>query len=275
MAPSKLPVVIVTGASRGLGLAIVREVLSLGAHVLGTARSEESLVRLQREWQESRPATDADQPEFTFIAGDITKSATGDLLVAAALKQFGRIDAVIHNAGIIEPVAKLADADLDAWRTLFDVNLFSIIGLTQKALPHLRERRGRVVMVGSGAAVKAITGWSAYCCSKAALYRLTDCLAAEEPDVTTLAVAPGVVDTDMQIFIRERANAAMKPSEHERFTNMKQSGQLVQPDQPGHVIAQLALHADHELSGQCLYWTDACFRTFRKPRNSRPPSPRA
>ena len=246
---SERPCVIVSGASRGLGAAIARILAEMGAAVIVTARSAVPLDALVNEIRA------ADGRAFA-IAGDISDPNTARRCVHAALDNFGRVDAVVNNAAIIEPIARLADVDAEAWRRLFDVNVLGAVLLTQAALPHLRERQGRVINVSSGAAVHAIRSWGAYCASKAALNMFNETLAAEEPQITAIAVRPGVVDTPMQDVIRERGADAMPPEDYAQFVALHRERQLLPPAKPGRAIAALALHAPRAWSGEFVHWDD-------------------
>lgn len=119
------------------------------------------------------------------------------------------------------------------------------------ALPHLRESKGRIILTSSGAANTGYIGWGLYGSTKAALNHLALTLKNEEPEVTTVSVQPGVVDTDMQLEIREEHLSYMG-SDAQKFTSIHKDGKLLRPEQPAHVFAKLALDAPHELSGKIL-----------------------
>lgn len=246
---SRSQVVIVTGASRGLGAAIARILAEMGARVIITARSAVPLDALADEVR-------ARGGDVATLAGDISDPVTAQRLVALARDRFGRLDAVVNNAGILEPLARMEHANSDAWRRAFDVNVLGPLLLVREALPDLRETQGRAIHVSSGAAVKAVTGWGAYCVSKAALNHVNLMLAHEEPAITTIAVRPGVVDTAMQGMIRDEGGRAMTASEHARFVNHHDKGELQPPDVPARAIALLALHAPHDWSGEFMRCTD-------------------
>ena len=108
------------------------------------------------------------------------------------------------------------------------------------------------MLCSSGAAVNAYSTWGAYGASKAALNHLGLTLATEEPAVTTVSLRPGVVDTDMQKSIREVHHEAMDQKDAAKFAELKRSGGLLRPEQPGHVMARLVMDAPKELSGQFL-----------------------
>jgi NAD(P)-dependent dehydrogenase (short-subunit alcohol dehydrogenase family) len=137
------------------------------------------------------------------------------------------------------------------------VNLLAPVILTQLALPSLRLQKGRVINITSGAAVSIIGGWGAYSTAKAALNQLTRILASEEPDVTNIALLPGIVDTEMQATIRQKGKNRMAEQNYARLSNLHATGRLLPPQTPGRAIVALALRAPAELSGEVLPWDDA------------------
>jgi len=107
-------------------------------------------------------------------------------------------------------------------------------------------------MTSSGAALNAYSTWGAYGASKAALNHLAMTMKNEEPDVTTIAIRPGVVDTAMQEDIRSKFVDKMDEKDKQKFLSAKADGKLLKPEQPGYVIAALATNASKDLSGQFL-----------------------
>jgi NAD(P)-dependent dehydrogenase (short-subunit alcohol dehydrogenase family) len=89
-------------------------------------------------------------------------------------------------------------------------------------------------------------------------------LSVEEPDVTTISIRPGVVDTEMQREIREVHHERMSQKDREKFSGLKSSGGLLKPEQPGHVIAKLAMNGGKEFSGKFLSWNDESLKTFQE-----------
>ncbi len=242
--------VIVTGASRGLGRAIALELARMGAAVTLNARSQDALARVREE-------IEAMGGRAEILAGDVSQPDVAERLIAAAVLAFGRLDAVINNAAILDPLARIADSDPFEWRRNLQINVVGPYLITQAALPHLRRApQGRVINVSSGAAVRATAGWSAYCTSKAALNMFTAVLAKEEPEVVALAVRPGVVDTAMQAELRTRGERAMKPEVYRRFIDYHRRGELLPPELPGRALAALALKAPLSWSGRFISWND-------------------
>jgi len=124
--------------------------------------------------------------------------------VAAMVRAHGRLDVLINNAGMIEPIALLAEADPDTWGRQIDVNLKGVFHGLRAALPvMLAQGGGTILTVGSGAAYNALEGWSGYCASKAGAIMLTKAAHLEAGDtVRVLSLSPGTVATDMQRAIK-------------------------------------------------------------------------
>ncbi len=244
------PVVIVTGASRGIGAATVRWLGRAGAAVTLVARSAEVLRDVAGRVEE-------EGGQALVVPGDVSQVETCRHVVDKTVETFGRLDALINNAAVLEPIARVAEADVAAWRYAVEVNLLGPFYLTRFALPALRAARGRVVNVSTGAAHHPIAAWSAYCASKAGLHLFTQVLALEEPDIVAVSVHPGVVDTEMQALIRRRGEGQMSPEQVARFRQLKAQGQLVSPQVSGRSIAWLALHAPASLSGTFVSFDDA------------------
>jgi sepiapterin reductase len=242
-------IILITGASRGLGAAAARAAAALGANVLLSARSKADLDSVAQEIRQ-------DGGTALVVPADVSREEDCRKIIKAGLAQYGRINALINNAGLLEPVARLADADTAAWEQNVAVNLFGPVTLTRLALPHLRQSRGRVINVSSGAAVSPVAGWSAYCAAKAALNMFNQVLAAEEPEITAVAFRPGVVDTEMQAVIRRKGAQGMGPGEHSRFVQYHEQGELLPPERPGLALAVLACHAPAGWSSRFVSWND-------------------
>ena len=249
------PTVIVTGASRGLGAATAQILGKQGANVVLNARSVEDLDEVARR-------IDPRQERVLVAPGDVSNAAQCLELVRQSVRRFGRLDALINNAGVLQPIAPVADVDPGQWTQNVLVNLAAPFYLTHYALPHLRQSRGRVINVSSGAAVRATQGWSAYCAAKAALNHFTRVLADEEPDVVTLSFRPGVVDTEMQRAIRDEGAQGMPSESHQKFQRYFETGELLSPEEPGRALAVVALHAPHAWSGDFVAWDEEKVQTL-------------
>ncbi|ULB10842.1 SDR family oxidoreductase [Cereibacter azotoformans] len=195
MATLQGKVVAITGASRGIGAAAVRVFSEAGARVALLARSADEIEALAAEAGHGAFAIRCDVADW-----EGTRAAI-DQVVSTA----GRIDVLINNAGVIEPIARMADADPAAWASAIDINLKGVFHGMRAAVPHMRGKGGTIITVSSGAAQNALEGWSAYCSSKAGAAMLTRCAHLEEAvnRIRIMSLSPGTVATEMQDKIRE------------------------------------------------------------------------
>ena len=175
---------IVTGASRGLGLALSRALVDRGWKLVVDARGDEAL---EREWD--------GVTSVVALAGDVADAWHRSAIVAAAGE---RIDLLVNNASVLGPSPQpaLADYPLDVLRLVYEANTLAPLGLVQTALPALAPD-ARIVNVTSDAAVEPYEGWGGYGSSKAALEQLTSILAAEHPERRIYAIDPGDMNTRM------------------------------------------------------------------------------
>jgi NAD(P)-dependent dehydrogenase (short-subunit alcohol dehydrogenase family) len=188
--------------------------------------------------------------------------------VDTAVESFGKIDGIILNHGTLAP-KRLADSTVDEFKRVYDINVFSYLTLVRScppnkrgstngyrqakaALNEVKKSKGCIVWLSSGAAAKPYVAWGAYGSSKSAINALSAHLAAEEPDVTSVAVAPGRVNTDMQAELRSEGRESMSKAQYDGFVDAFNQGGLLRPDQPGDVIANLVAEPSKELSGKFL-----------------------
>jgi 2-dehydro-3-deoxy-D-gluconate 5-dehydrogenase len=188
-------VAIVTGASRGLGLAATAALAGEGVKVIAAARTAGGIDELAG----THPGSVAHR---TYDARD---PESGAALVEAARAEFGGLDILVNNAGIA-PAAPFLDDTLDNWRDTLAVNVLAPVALTQAAGPAMIERGGgKVINIASLVGVRGKARLSAYSASKGALVRLTEALAAEwtRHDIQVNAIAPGAFATDAQSAVLE------------------------------------------------------------------------
>lgn len=188
-------VVMITGASRGIGEAAARAFVAAGANVALLARDAGKIAGLTAELGANALALPCDVADWAAL----------DKAVQAVVTRFGRLDVLINNAGVIDPIARLAEADPARWGQAIDINLKGVFHGMRAVLPIMRaQRAGTIITVSSGAAVNPIEGWSGYCASKAGALMLTRMAHLEEAaqGVRVLGLSPGTVATDMQRKIK-------------------------------------------------------------------------
>jgi benzil reductase ((S)-benzoin forming) len=186
-------VAVITGASRGLGAGLAERFLARGVKVAACARQ--------------RPALADDAADVLSASADVTDARAMDRFCAAAVERFGRVDLWINNAGLLAPIGPLRDNDPAEFARHIEVNVLGVFHGSQVFIRHVRARGGDGVLlnISSGAARNAYAGWSAYCAGKAAVDRMSESIALEEAGtgLRVHAVAPGIIDTDMQVLIRQ------------------------------------------------------------------------
>lgn len=226
------------------------------ANIVAIARSKDDLDLLVKKYGLDRVG---------IVVGDVSETSTSKSAVDLAIKKFGSINSVILNAGVLSPVNPIAKAEIEKWKTLFDINFFAPLDLIQQSLPHLRESHGNVIAVLSGASTSAYFGWGAYGASKAALNHLIQSLVAEEPEISAISVAPGVVNTAMQADIRDVFGANMTKESLQKFVDLHKNDQLLPPEIPATIYANLALNGwGKELNGKYLRYNDANLESYLK-----------
>ncbi|RVD83945.1 uncharacterized protein DFL_005716 [Arthrobotrys flagrans] len=254
------PVIILTGSGRGIGFAILQYLLGLPnpPNILATSRNISAIEPLAA----AHKNLEVISVDFSAPSSEL-KTIIPDVVIHTAVSRWGRIDALLLNHGTLDPIAKVDVAALEDWESNYRVNFLSNVELIRNALPELRKSNGRIVLVSSGASSIYFTGWGAYGSTKAALNHLNSTLALEEPSITTIAIAPGIVDTDMQAALRGVHGKVMSSGENAFFNSLKENNSMVKPEDVGAVLANLALQVEKALSGKYLNWDDEILSSYR------------
>lgn len=187
--------VMITGASRGIGAEAARSFAKAGANVVLLARSQDAIADLAGEIGHQAIAIPCNVARFGEMASAVDKT----------MQEFGRLDVLINNAGVIDPITHLADSDPDQWGLAIDINLKGVYNGMRAALPVMKDAGGGTILtVSSGAAHNAIEAWSAYCASKAAVNMLGRSAHLEESanGIRVIGLSPGTVATQMQREIK-------------------------------------------------------------------------
>jgi len=184
-------VVMITGASSGIGAALARQFAREGAHTVLVARRVERIEALAAELS-------AAGRRALAVAGDVTRDGDMERAVELACKEFGRLDVSVANAGILVR-GRIVTLTLDDYRRQLETNTFGALRTVMASLPALRETQGRIVLIGSLIGMVSIPGGTPYCMSKFALNGLSDGLCHELAPygISVTHVMSGFVDTEI------------------------------------------------------------------------------
>ncbi|KGH47462.1 MULTISPECIES: SDR family oxidoreductase [Modestobacter] len=229
---------LVTGASRGIGLAIAQSLVERGARVVVTARKPDALAEAVEALGGPEKAV--------AVAGNVGDPEHRAEAVRTAIDTFGSLDVLVGNVGINPVFGPLMDAPLDAFRKILDTNVVASLGLVQEAWKAwMSEHGGSVLIVASVAGLKSSEGIAAYGVSKAALINLTTQLAVEMgPKVRVNAVAPAVVKT--------RFAEALFTGREDELGGQYPVGRLGVPEDIGEAAAYLLSDQAGWVTGQTL-----------------------
>ena len=227
-------VAIVTGAGRGIGQATALMLAKAGAAVVLAARSADQITGVADQIKRAGG-------QALGVPTDVSDIGQVDHLLVLTLRAFGRVDILVNNAALIQPLGKVWETSPLSWSKLIGVNVIGPYLCCRVVLPHFLEKNsGRIINISSGAAERIIEGASAYNASKAALEQFTGTLAAEvaETGIKVSALRPGIVDTPMQSQIRDTPSHLF-PLAHV-WQSWHDGGQLRPAEEPALAILWLA-----------------------------------
>ncbi|KAJ8883394.1 hypothetical protein PR048_015237 [Dryococelus australis] len=188
-------VVLVTGASSGIGSATAVYLSRLGASLSLTGRNSENLNKVARLCE----ASSTSQLKPYIVIGELTNEKDASNILESTINHFGKLDVLINNAGVLE-MGSIENTSLEQYDRVFNVNVRSIYHLTMLAVPHLVKSKGNIVNVSSVNGIRSFPGVLAYNMSKSALDQFTRCVALElaPKGVRVNSVNPGVTITELQ-----------------------------------------------------------------------------
>lgn len=221
---------IITGGGSGIGCALAHLLAEQGHPVLIIGRRKETLIE-----------TASYSPLISYCCADVANTQ-GRQAILSFLEGRAAIQGLIHNAGIIEPIAPIHSIKEENWHQTLATNLNPLLFLTQLILDRLKG--GRVLAIGSGAAYFPVLGWAAYCVSKAALAMLTRCWQLECKTVAFASVKPGIIDTDMQALVRQ--SQCMDDEKVQFFKTLKTESRLVSPKTVALFLSWLLLNTNQD-----------------------------
>lgn len=234
-------VVLITGASSGIGRATAKKFAANGAKVIAVGRNEKELDVLRAEIK-------AEAGQLKYLLADIKETQQVDKLIAESLEIYGGIDVLINAAGIIAN-GSIETTSLEDWDKMFNINLRSVFYLMQKCIPHLEKTQGNIVNVSSVTGTRAFPGVLAYCVSKAGVDQLTRCAALElaPKGIRVNAVNPGVVETNLHKRSGMESEKYKSFLEHSKTTHPL--GRIGQPHEVADLIYFLASNQASWITG--------------------------
>ena len=218
-------VIVITGASSGIGEAMAREYAKMGAKVVMAARRREELERIAQE-------IEAQGGNVAYAVCDVTKEEECKHLVEVAIERFGRIDVMICNAGL-SMRALFDDCDLSVLHRLMDVNFWGTVNCTKYALPHLQQSRGSLVGISSVAGIHGLPARTGYSASKYAMTGFLDTIRIEnlKKGVHVMTACPGFTASNVRF-------SALTADGREQGETPRNEAKMMTPEQVAHLVAR-------------------------------------
>ncbi|XP_058808373.1 3-oxoacyl-[acyl-carrier-protein] reductase FabG-like [Phymastichus coffea] len=235
-------VVLITGASSGIGAATAIHLSQLGALLSLHGRNVQNLNKVAEQCKNPKPH---------LVTGEITNEADVQKILESTLQKYGKLDVLVNNAGTLES-GSIENTSLEQYDRVMNINVRSIYHLTMLAVPHLIKTRGNIVNVSSVTGMRAFPGVLSYCISKAAIDQFTRCVALElaPKQIRVNAVNPGVVVTNLH-----RSSGMSEDKLKEFFEHSKVTHALGRPGTPEEVAKTIGfLASDYAsfITGQTL-----------------------
>jgi NAD(P)-dependent dehydrogenase (short-subunit alcohol dehydrogenase family) len=240
-------VAIVTGASRGIGAAAALALGEAGASVVLAARTVQQV-------EANAQQINAAGGKALAMECDVSDYASCQRLVHETASHFGPSDILVNNAGVIEPISMTATSDPREWARNIEINLIGAYYAIRAVLPGMLERKhGDIINVSSGAAIRPLEGWNAYCAGKAGLAMLTRSIELEHraDGIRVFGFQPGTTDTEMQVTIRASGINMVSKIPREQLTPVAH---------PARAIVYLCSKDADDLSGKEFSLRDEEFR---------------
>jgi 3-oxoacyl-[acyl-carrier protein] reductase len=238
-------VALVTGASRGIGAAIARQLAEQGLKVIGTATTDEGSARIS-----------AALSAFAGCRGahlDVNNVAAAEALIASIVQEHGALHVLVNNAGITRDALAMRMKD-DDWDAVMDTNLKAVFRMSRCVMrPMMKQRYGRIISITSVVGASGNPGQANYAASKAGVAGMTRALARElgSRNITVNCVAPGFIETDM--------TAALPEAQHQALLNQIPLGHLGQPADIANAVSYLASPLAAYITGQELHVNGGMF----------------
>lgn len=252
-------IVLITGATSGIGLACARKFAENGDKVILTGRNEQRLAEIRQELTECACGRNTDTTEVLTLAFDIRDREAAKKLINGLPAEWREIDVLVNNAGLALGLEPEYEGDLDDWEAMIDTNIKGLLTMTRLIVPGMVERnRGHIINVGSVAGDAAYAGGNVYCATKAAVKALSDGLRIDVANtaIRVTNLKPGLVETNFSNirFRGDKDRAAnvykgIKPLTGDDIADVA----VYAANAPEHVqIAEVLILATHQASGSVI-----------------------
>lgn len=241
--------VLVTGASRGLGRHIVEAFWRRGASVFMVARSVDALTALSIELE----VNSRENQRAAYMAVDLASSDAPGKVFDALQNFSGRLDVLVNNAAIVQPIGPLEENDWPQWQRALQLNLLAPVALCRLALPLMKTRGGAIVNVSGGGATSPRPFFSTYSTAKAGLVRFTETIAAEagQCGIRVNAVAPGPMNTEIHDAVLRAGPALAGAAEYRKALEQVERGGIASST-PAELVVFLASEAAAQINGRLI-----------------------
>ena len=242
--------IIITGASRGLGVHIARAMWDNGANLLLVARSADALMGLKEDF-ESDPATDQ---EIHITVADLAFPTATDLILKEARSVWGGLDGLVNNAGILGPIGPIWKNEWKVWEKTIRINLLAPVSLCRACIGWMKETgQGKIINLSGGGATGPRPNFSAYAVAKTGVVRFTEILAEEVRDfnIQVNSIAPGALNTDLLEAVLREDPADVGKNEYDSALKQKEGGGA-SPVRAAQLCVFLASPASDGITGKLI-----------------------
>jgi NAD(P)-dependent dehydrogenase (short-subunit alcohol dehydrogenase family) len=241
-------VVLITGASRGLGLSIAEAFWSHGADLYLVSRSEDSLALVADRLSKCGRSGQ----RVGFLKADLSEAGAVERIVQDLHRFGGRLDVVVNNAAIVGPIGPLTDNDWAAWQNTLQVNFIAPAAICKAAASSMRKQGGVILNISGGGATGPRPFFSAYASAKAALVRFSETLAAEvKPHgIRVNCIAPGAMNTQMTSAVLEAGPQLSGEAEYQKA--LDQGRGATAPEIPAALAVYLASPECSQITGRLI-----------------------